>query len=277
MRGAGDPLLGRVLGARFAIVGARGFGASAAIYDAIDRELGDACSAKVLRSDGPAADEYEAWARHEVEILSRLPPGVGVALRGTGTFEVHRRAIDPAISAARAAFFVTDVAAGTALARHLGSLDEARARSVLATLLAKLDAMHGVGVVHGDLKPDHVFVDAAPRVTALVDFGSAFADDTLGRELGPTRPAATPAYAAPEGRTSASSDLFAAARSVRACLSPPLTAELDALAGASTVQGGLVPTLARCLAEDPARRPRSASEALHMLDAGEGSFSADNR
>ncbi len=70
-----------------------------------------------------------------------------------------------------------------------GALDAPRALKVLDDLLAGLEAMHGVGVGHLDLKPSNVVLRQG-RDAVLVDFGLA------GRHLRPG--CATGPYGAPE-------------------------------------------------------------------------------
>jgi tetratricopeptide (TPR) repeat protein len=68
--------------------------------------------------------------------------------------------------------------------------------AVLVTAARAVEAAHRVGVVHRDIKPEHVLVDAGGGVT-IVDFGLA----ALRRPTGdptPSEPVGTPAYAAPE-------------------------------------------------------------------------------
>ncbi|MFI5301153.1 MAG: serine/threonine-protein kinase, partial [Polyangiales bacterium] len=74
-------------------------------------------------------------------------------------------------------------------------LDEAKLRESLRQLAMGLEAMHGAGLVHRDVKPRNVLVTATGRV-ALLDFGVAVQIDQQSsiddRALG------TPAYMAPE-------------------------------------------------------------------------------
>lgn len=97
--------------------------------------------------------------------------------------------------------------------RYSGSaISRARLFRVLSQLAAALDYLHAQGIVHGDLKPGNVMVDAfaSDRVT-LIDFGLAFNEgEGLDR-----RGSGTPGYLAPEQqrgeRCGAAADRFALA------------------------------------------------------------------
>lgn len=108
-------------------------------------------------------------------------------------------------------FMVMDYIGGAPLAAHLddGALAPARALDWIRQLLAALDYVHARGVVHGDIKPANLLIDAGGRLH-LADFGLA-----AGTGTGRARPAGTPSYMAPEqlrgGPADARSDLFAAA------------------------------------------------------------------
>ena len=66
------------------------------------------------------------------------------------------------------------------------------AMAIVRDCLAALDALHGAGIVHADVKPSNVMVKRT-GIAKLIDIGSAFQLDAP-----PPQPTCTPLYAAPE-------------------------------------------------------------------------------
>ncbi len=144
---------------------------------------------------------------------------------------------------------------------------------IIVQMLHGLQYAHENGVIHRDLKPANIMVDTGGNAR-LTDFGIAHLlaeadkpDSTkTGERMG------TPAYMAPEQRTSAKnvdirSDIF----SVGVILYEIVTArkpvgrvrrpsELNPIASAS-----LDEVIFRCLEHDPALRPQSARELAQVL------------
>ncbi len=179
---------------------------------------------------------------------------------------------------------------GQDLRKVLGSgpLPPDRAVRILGQVAAALDAAHRDGLVHRDIKPDNILVDA-DDFAYLVDFGIAqgTTDSRLtqvGTALG------TLAYMAPErfGDEPAGpgSDNYALACVLYECVTgqTPFPAKTDQ--GLMTAHitkpppqtgGPLDPVIARGLAKDPAQRFPSARELIHAASealAGRASTSA---
>ena len=161
--------------------------------------------------------------------------------------------------------------------------DRQRLRRALQQLCAGVDAMHGFGRIHCDLKPSNVLVTAQGRVV-LLDFG--LTRPTGARSLRGDGLVGTPAYMAPEqakdGPSQPAADWYAVGAMLYEVLTgrlphngslieillkkqsedPPAPVEVNSLAD---------PELSRLcmqlLQRDPAQRP-SSGEILAQLGAG---------
>ncbi len=96
-------------------------------------------------------------------------------------------------------FFTMEYVPGTSFVEHVrpgGALDVERLRRALAQLVQGLDALHGAGKLHRDVKPSNVLVERGGRVV-LLDFGLATEIEASG--LGRSAElAGTPQYMSPE-------------------------------------------------------------------------------
>lgn len=125
-------------------------------------ERGRAFAVKVLDKDVVRATGQAAHTRAERETLAALRHPFVVRLRYA--FQSRDRL-----------YLVTDFYAGGSLERHLddahpNGLSEKRTLYYSASLVAALRHCHSAGVVHRDIKPGNVLVDARGDV-ALTDFG----------------------------------------------------------------------------------------------------------
>jgi serine/threonine-protein kinase len=128
--------------------------------------------------------------------------------------------IDYGVAVPGGPFLVMEYVRGTSLTQLLctdGPLEPRRAAGLLDQILAALEAAHGAGVVHADIKSDNILVESSSRGDGvkIIDFGLARlrrrADVASSRE---ELLCGTPEYLAPEvigGRApAATSDLYAA-------------------------------------------------------------------
>jgi serine/threonine protein kinase len=164
-----------------------------------------------------------------------------------------------------------------ALVRNRGPFDAGHAVRLLTQVAGALDAAHAAGLVHRDVKPANVLVDAEGRAF-LTDFGLA----KIAGASGLTRTGewlGTLAYVAPEqirgGRVDARADIYALGCVLFHLLTgrPPFDRDSDAailhghlndhvpaLPARVRAAGALDRVLARALAKDPAERYASAGE-----------------
>ncbi len=145
---------------------------------------------------------------------------------------------------------------GEALDAHLARVP-GDARRVALALLGALRVLHAAGLAHGDLKPEHVLVEASGAVR-LIDLG-------LVTPLGETVRGGTHGFLAPEllegSPVSVASDLYALGATLAQALG-----DGDPLA----------PLTRACLRADPGGRPSSAGAAMAML-GGAGSVATASR
>ncbi|MBB4010032.1 protein kinase domain-containing protein [Allorhizobium taibaishanense] len=140
-------------------------------------------------------------------------------------------------------------------------------RQILTALLCSVDALHNKGLVHGDISPANILinetVDSASPAITLADFGLTIEIGRRWRDLG-LASIGTPDYSAPEQSADTPAtpamDLFSAGRVLQRIL--------DALGdqfSPSSDRDRLVAISAELTAADPAARPKSAREALALL------------
>jgi serine/threonine-protein kinase len=222
--GAGPPRRGRVLAGRWALEATVGEGSTGVVWRARDLTLGEPVAVKVLRPALALAHPAALDAfKEELRVARRLSHRHVVRLHDIG--------VDGSL-----AFLTMELVRGPALATVLATRGALPAAAVLALgkqLLRALDAAHGQGVVHGDVKPSNLLLGAG-GVLKVTDFGvarlmhaphpvreAADAPDAVGRIAGAV--VGTPAFLAPELLLGAApgvrSDLYASGVVLQACLS----------------------------------------------------------
>jgi serine/threonine-protein kinase PknK len=195
---------------RYRIVDRLGLGAQGIALRVQDTLRADAPAVLKLglsgeeRVDGTVA-EFEALRNLAIPYIA---PVLAMGFAAARDLRVARRAVPempaPQDKAPRA-FLVRDWVDGPELLSWTGG--GAEVTPVLVRLVEAVAELHRVGLVHGDLKPDHVLVRGTEDPTPiLIDFGLAAAA-TRGRRGG------TPGYLAPErlrgAPATAASDGFA--------------------------------------------------------------------
>lgn len=201
-------------------------------------------------------------------------------------------------------YIVMELVIGVSLASEMGTpWLPAKAAAFAVQVLEGLEAVHALGVVHRDVKPENILVVATPRgpVLKLIDFGIAkdsIAGEAIGRLTRAGALLGTPAYMAPEqirdpAHADSSVDLYSVGIllfEMLAGTSPFTGASVDelteqALSGrlrpllelAPGTPAALVEIVARATALRPAERFASASDfkaALAPFAAGWGALAA---
>jgi serine/threonine protein kinase len=188
--------LGEIIGG-YRLDAVLGRGGMGWVYAATHVRLGRKSALKVLLPELVSSDEYVSRFLREARIVNdvRHPNIVDV-------FDFVES------QAPRRVAYVMEYVRGPSLGEVLQSqrLSVRQALNVTLQLLSALDAVHRIGVVHGDLKPDNVLLSgslesdlsATPSVKVL-DFGIAHSfTGALGRRASAGSMLGTPAYMAPE-------------------------------------------------------------------------------
>lgn len=172
------------------------------------------------------------------------------------------------------------------LLRRIGRLPLEKATELAQQLCAGLAALHEQGVLHRDLKPDNVMIDARGRLK-ITDFGlAAVAEELEDNELGD----GTPAYMSPEqaaGReVSVASDIYALglllyeiltgvhavsghSRAADSRVTPPHQGRGRVSSLVPGVPSEVDEVIDACLAREPSDRPRSVMSVAAALPGGD--------
>ena len=179
----------RVIIPGFEIIEELGRGAFGVVYRARDVKLDRHVAIKVSLLDDPSRrEQYIREARNaaKLETVGIVPVFQVGALRDGQPFVVQRL-ID-----------------GESLRKQLadgGAVALRRACQLMIEIAEAMAHAHAVGMIHRDLKPDNILIDAAGRPW-VADFGLAILEEDQSRHRGER--AGTPLYMSPEqlrGRT----------------------------------------------------------------------------
>ncbi len=155
-------MIGEVLG-RYRIDARLGAGGMGEVWRAEDTRLRRPVALKLLK--GAASPAESARLLREARVASQLShPNIAVIYE-----------IDEAVRDGRTVPYIAmEYVEGPTLAERIAArpLEVAEALDVAGQVASALEAAHGRGVVHRDVKPGNVIVDAAGRVKVL-DFGLA--------------------------------------------------------------------------------------------------------
>ena len=273
-----SPLLpeGLEIGRRYRVLKLLGVGGMGAVYRVHDQELDRDVALKLIRSDiaeNPAALER---FKREIQLSSRVTHRNVLRVYDLGESDGVR-------------FLTMQFVAGEDLAAMLcreGKLTIARLTPIFRQVLEGLRAAHEQGVVHRDLKPQNIMLDAADNVY-VTDFGLAKSLEQAGMtQTGAV--VGTPYYMSPEQVKGSAvdhrSDIYSAGIILyeMATGKLPFTGRTPYEVMVQRVQrqpqpaGELNPelppylrkVLERCMAIDSSVRYQSVGEALRDLESG---------
>lgn len=263
-----------VINARYVTREILGSGGSAIVYAAHDRLLGRDIAIKVLRPDRctPAA---LARLRRETVLAQRVQNERLVRI-----FDIGDSEYGPFITMER----VAGESLRTLLER--GAVGADRAVAIAGDVLTALSALHDAGIIHRDVKPGNILIDAS-GMAKLTDFGLAkdFTCDDL-RLTQTDAVVGTAAYLSPEqilGKPpDRRSDLYALGVVLYEILAGATPFDSDSLLGLMLAHyrrtapdvrklRGDVPhwlsrIIARLLEKNPADRFQTASDVLRSLE-----------
>jgi serine/threonine protein kinase/alpha-tubulin suppressor-like RCC1 family protein len=177
------------LDADYALSGELGRGGMAVVFRARDRELSREVAVKVVRPRFAADEEAVARLAREARTVAQLEhPNI------VGVYSI-RHLSDRSVA------LVMQLIPGRTLKQAItedGPFDGARAEQVLRDVARALAYAHRAGVVHRDVKPENIFLDATSGRAMLSDFGVARVMDAPTELTATGTTIGTPTYMAPE-------------------------------------------------------------------------------
>lgn len=246
----------------YRIVGRLGAGGMGTVHAGVASD-GTRVAVKVIHPGQAQDPEFRARFRREVELSSRV----------TGPHLVPLLAADPD---AQTPWLATAYVPGPTLNQHVlahGPLTEGSLCAFAAATAQAMAAIHAVGVVHRDVKPQNILLTpAGPRV---LDFGIAHAaDGTSVTRTGVMT--GTPGWISPEqyrqGTAGPAGDVFAWAALVAYAATgrlpfgtgAPDVVAFRVMSGEADLDGIPEPlrrTVEKALVQEPGRRPSAAEAA----------------
>ncbi len=267
----------QLLGGRYALLEVLGHGASGVVWRARDQLLQRDVAVKEIRSPLVVGAAETGAFRDAILREAR----VAARLNHPGAVTVYDVVEDDGRP-----LIVMELVDAPTLAEMVeagGPLPPAEVAAIGTELLDALDAGHGAGIVHRDVKPGNVMVDGSGRVR-LADFGVASVlDDTRittgGEVIG------SPAYMAPEQVTGDDigrpADMWALGATLyfavegrppydKGTAVPTMMAIVRERPRPHAQAGALGPVLDALLAKDPADRPSAAFLRLWLAEVAGG-------
>ncbi|MGH9734541.1 MAG: tetratricopeptide repeat protein [Candidatus Acidiferrales bacterium] len=177
---------GRVLGNRYEILQLLGEGGMGAVYKARDTAVDRMVAIKIIRPDLASRPDILARFKQELVLARQVTHKNVIRIFDLGEADGLK-------------FITMDFIEGRDLKsviREKGKFPTTEATSIVTPICRALDAAHSEGVVHRDLKPQNIMIDAKGRVTVM-DFGIARSMEMTGMTQTGSL-VGTPEYMSPE-------------------------------------------------------------------------------
>jgi serine/threonine-protein kinase len=177
---------------RFAVLDPLGRGGSSVVYQAEQRSMGRKVALKVLKSDLATDEQARRRFLREIRAVSALTDPHTVSVYDVGT------TTDGLL------YIAMEQLRGRSLANLMraegGRLAPDRAVAIAGQILDSLAEAHGAGIIHGDLKPENVFLldRGGTDFVKVLDFGIATFLDEAAATTDSRQVVGTIQYMSPE-------------------------------------------------------------------------------
>ncbi|HEY7333771.1 MAG TPA: protein kinase [Bryobacteraceae bacterium] len=268
--------VGTVLAERYEIVEILGEGGMGAVYKARDREVGHLVALKVIRPELANQQEILHRFKQELILARQITHKNVIRIFDLGQAEGIR-------------FITMEFVEGLdlhSLLRAGQKFTLGEKVRIVQQVCRALEAAHGEGVVHRDLKPHNILVEEGGRVVVM-DFGIARSLQATGGQTSTGALLGTPAYMSPEqakgDRVDTRSDLFSLGVIFYELLTGKPPYESETMVGLllkriqerpippvehdKDIPAGLSDVVLKCLAVDLGQRYQTARELLMDLEA----------